>query len=65
MKVITSKKDYVLPDTFEGFFKSYKNYDIITARQFSKLTDKNRKSFINRMYQYYTYLKDKQREETK
>jgi ribosomal protein S18 acetylase RimI-like enzyme len=51
-----------LPDTFSDFMKSYREYSPITIKQFANLTDKNKKSFINRMYQYYTYLKDKQKE---
>jgi hypothetical protein len=49
-----------LPETFNDFMKSYREYSPITVNQFANLTDKNRKSLINRLYQYYTYLKNKE-----
>jgi len=49
-----------LPETFSDFMKLYREYSPITVNQFANLTDKNRKSLINRLYQYYTYLKNKE-----
>ena len=46
-------------NTFAEFLKLFIEYDEMTIKQFAYLTDKNRKSLINRLYQYYTNLKKK------
>jgi hypothetical protein len=60
---IKNKKDYSLPSTFDEFLKLYINFNPITQSQWTHLVDKKRKSLISRIYQYYTYLVDKQKEE--
>lgn len=53
------KPDYVLPDTFEQFLKSYKGFSLTTFHQFENMDEKKRKALIGRLYQYYTHLRDK------
>lgn len=45
-------------NTFAEFLKLFIEYDEMTIKQFAYLNDKNRKSLINRLYQYYTHLKN-------
>ena len=48
-----------LPETFNDFVKSYREYSPLTKKQFAHLNEKNKKSLVGRLYQYYDYLKKK------
>lgn len=49
-----------IPNTFGEFLKLYKTFS-----HFDLLNDKNKKSLIGRLYQYYIHLKDKQKEDNR
>jgi hypothetical protein len=48
-----------LPETFNDFVKAYREYSPITVKQFAHLNEKNKKSLVGRLYQYYDYLNKK------